>query len=179
MTSNKTKSKIPGRRRNPRPLPDNDIGCEQSDDAQPQANEKPKLKSSDVKSLKYFSMLAPLLERLHDDNCKRDKAKQRDLHYDQYCMLILLYLFNPTITSLRAIEQASQLSKVQKKLGCSPASLGSLSEASRIFDAERLKEIIGELGAQSQSFGLCEVFTAHKVAASTKARQPDQAVTAF
>ncbi len=40
--------------------------------------------------------------------------------------------------------------------------LGSLSEASRIFDAERLKEIIGELGAQSQSFGLCEVFTAHK-----------------
>ncbi len=157
MASNKTKSKIPTRRRKQRPLPavdiDNANDGVQGDDAQPQANEKSKLKSSDVTSLKYFSMLAPLLERLHDDNCARDKAKQRDLHYDQYCMLILLYLFNPTITSLRAIEQASQLSKVQKKLGCSRASLGSLSEASRIFDAERLKEIIAELGAQSQSLG--------------------------
>ncbi len=93
-------------------------------------------------------MLSPLLERLHDDGCLRDKAKNRTLHYDQYCMLILLYLFNPAITSLRAIEQASELDKVKKKLGCSRASLGSLSEASRVFDASRLEEIISELGIQ-------------------------------
>jgi hypothetical protein len=37
---------------------------------------------------------------------------------------------------------------VQKKLGCARASLGSLSESSRIFKAELLREVIAELGEQ-------------------------------
>jgi len=63
---------------------------------------------------------------------------------------MLLYLFNPIVTSLRGIQQASELKNVQRKLGCARASLGSLSEATGVFDAERLKEIITELGAQLQ-----------------------------
>jgi hypothetical protein len=63
-------------------------------------------------------------------------------------MLILLYLFNPIVTSLRGIQQAGELAKVQKKLGCSRAALGSLSEAASVFDAELLKEIIAELGEE-------------------------------
>ncbi len=55
-----------------------------------------------ITGLKYFDKLAPLLERLHDDGCARDRAGNRELHYDQYCMLMLLYLFNPIVTSLRA-----------------------------------------------------------------------------
>ena len=107
-----------------------------------------KIQSKDITGLKYFDQLAPLLQRLHDDGCERDKAVNRKLHYDQYCMLLLLYLFNPIVTSLRGIQQASELKKVQKKLGCARAALGSLSEATSVFDAERLKEIIGELGDQ-------------------------------
>jgi len=42
-------------------------------------------------------MLLPLLEPLHDEQCARDKANNRELHYDQYCMLVLLYIFNPTV----------------------------------------------------------------------------------
>ena len=61
-------------------------------------------------------------------------------------MLVLLYLFNPIVTSLRGIQQASELANVQKRLGCSRASLGSLSEVTGVFDAEILKEIIAELG---------------------------------
>jgi hypothetical protein len=114
---------------------------------------KTRLQSKDISGLKYFDMLIPLLQRLHDDECQRDKANQRDLHYDQYCMLILLYMFNPTVTSLRAIQQASELSKVQKKLGCKRSSLGSLSEASRVFDSQRLKQIIAELGVQTHPIG--------------------------
>lgn len=109
-----------------------------------------KIESRDLTGLKYFDKLAPLLERLHDDYCQRDKAGNRELHYDQYCLLILLYLFNPVVTSLRGIQQASVLEKVQRKLGCPRASLGSLSEAATIFDPERLKEIIAELGAELQ-----------------------------
>jgi len=108
------------------------------------------VREEDVTGLKYFDTLAPLLARLHKVGCQRDKAGNRTLHYDQYCMLVLLFLFNPVVRSLRAIEQASTLRKVQRKLGCQRASLASLSEATDVFQPERLKEIIAELGAQLQ-----------------------------
>ena len=111
-------------------------------------SKKPKIQESDISGLKYFDQLAPLLKPLHNDACGRDKANNRKLHFDQYCQLLLLYLFNPIVTSLRGIEQASELGKVQRKLGCSRASLASLSEAAGVFDAQRLKEIIAELGAR-------------------------------
>jgi len=55
---------------------------------------------------------------------------------DQYCALVLLYLFNPVVTSLRAMQQVSELKKVQKILGCKRASLGSLSESVQVFDPD-------------------------------------------
>jgi hypothetical protein len=67
---------------------------------------------------------------------------------DQYCALVLLSLFNPCVRSLRALQQVSELSNVQRKLGCSRASLGSLSEATDVFDPERLRAIIGELAVE-------------------------------
>jgi len=114
------------------------------------AKKKDKIEERDITGLKFFDKLAPLLQRLHNDGCERDRAGNRTLHYDQYCMLMLLYLFNPIVTSLRGIQQASELKNVQRKLQCPRASLGSLSEATRVFDPERLKEIIGELGEQIQ-----------------------------
>jgi hypothetical protein len=108
------------------------------------------IQERDISGLKYFDRLAPLLERLHDDGCQRDKAGNRTLHFDQYCLLVLLYLFNPICSSLRAVQQASELPKVQKRLGCERAALGSLSEAATVFDSERLIEIIQELGGQLQ-----------------------------
>jgi len=105
------------------------------------ASKKRKIKESDVTGLKYFDKLVPLLERLHDVGCQRDRAGNRTLHFDQYCMLILLYLFNPIVTSLRGIQQASELKNVQRKLGCARVSLGSLSEATSVFDAESLRAV--------------------------------------
>jgi hypothetical protein len=99
----------------------------------------------DLKGFKYFQTLASLLERLRDCGTARDRAGNRTLCFDQYAALILLYYFNPIVTSLRSIQQTSQLSKVQRMLGCSRASLGSLSEAAHVFDPELLHSIIGEL----------------------------------
>jgi hypothetical protein len=107
-----------------------------------------KVREKDITGLKYFDRLAPLLQRLHDDGCERDKAGNRRLHFDQYCMLVLLYLFNPTVSSLRALQQASELKNVQRKLGCGRASLGSLSEATHVFNPELLRGVIEELGEQ-------------------------------
>ena len=50
-----------------------------------------KIQGKDIAGLKYFDKLAPLLERLHEDGCLRNQANHRKLHYDQYCMLLLLY----------------------------------------------------------------------------------------
>ena len=98
-----------------------------------------------LKGFKYLDRLLPLMERLHDVGCARDRAGNRQLHYDQYCLLVLLALFNPVVRSLRAIQQASTLQKVQKVLGCPRTSLGALSEATAVFDAQRLEGIVGEL----------------------------------
>jgi len=107
-----------------------------------------KIEERDITGLKFFDKLAPLMKRLHQDGCERDRAGNRTLHYDQYCMLLLLYLFNPIVTSLRGIQQVSELKNVQRKLQCPRASLWPLSEATRVFDPERLQEIVGELGEQ-------------------------------
>jgi Transposase DDE domain len=117
------------------------------------APKRRKIRDEDISGLKYFDRLAPLLARLHDVGCERDRAGNRELHYDHYCLLMLLYLFNPTVTSLRGLQQASELTKVQKRLGCPRAALGSLSESVAVFDPERLREIILELGAELKPLG--------------------------
>src|SRR5437899_2081718 len=106
---------------------------------------RPKIKESDLGGFKYFKILQPMLDRLHDDATQRDRAGNRNLHFDQYASLLLLYFFNPILSSLRGIQQASELAKVQKLLGCKRVALGSLSEASRVFDPQLLHDIIGEL----------------------------------
>jgi hypothetical protein len=111
------------------------------------------IREKDISGLKYFDKLKPLLERLHDVGCERDRAGNRALHYDQYAMLVLLFLFNPIVTSLRGLQQASELKNVQKKLVCPRTSLGSLSESVTVFDPERLKEIIAELSSQLEPLG--------------------------
>jgi hypothetical protein len=122
-------------------------------DGTPTSKTESRIEEKDVRGLKYFDRLAPLLERLHEVGCKRDVAGNRSLHFDQYCMLILLYFFNPVVKSLRGLQQASELKNVQKKLGCPRTSLGSLSESVSVFDPDRLKEIIAELGEQLEPLG--------------------------
>ena len=69
----------------------------------------PEIKEEDLHGFKHFKLLMPVLEKLHHHGCERDTAGNRTLHYDQYAALILLYFFNPIVTSLRGIVQASGL----------------------------------------------------------------------
>jgi len=107
-----------------------------------------KIKERELQGFKYFKGISKMLESLGDVGCDRDRAGNRILHMDQYISLLLLYMFNPICTSLRSLQQASELKKVQKKLGVPRASLGSLSEASTVFDSQRMLEIIKQLGEQ-------------------------------
>ena len=112
------------------------------------APKKSEIQEKDLHGFKHFKLLLPVLAKLHDNGCERDRAGNRKLHFDQYTALILLYFFNPIISSLRGIQQASELKKVQRILGCPRAALGSLSEAASVFDADLLRGIIGELVEQ-------------------------------
>ncbi len=112
------------------------------------SKKKPKIKSHQLEGFKYFKAISSMLESLHGAGCERDIAGNRKLHMDQYVSLILLYMFNPICTSLRSLQQVSELKKVQKQFGAARASLGSLSEASTVFDSELLKKIIQELSTK-------------------------------
>jgi hypothetical protein len=106
------------------------------------------LNAKSLQGWRYFHALLPLLARLHEAGCARDKASNRKLHFDGYCALILLALFNPLARSLRGLVQASDLQKVQAELGIKRTSLGSLSEAARVFDPDLVLPIITELAGE-------------------------------
>lgn len=113
------------------------------------ARTRPKVCESDLQGFKYFRLLTPLLERLQSVGTARDKAGNRRLFFDQYANLLFLYFFSPIVTSLRGLQEATGLAKVQKRLGIPRVSLGSLSEATGVFSAEPLREIVRELAEQA------------------------------
>jgi hypothetical protein len=106
-----------------------------------------------LQGLKHLRMLRPLLKHLHGAGTERDRAGNRLLHFDQYCALVLLMLFNPIVRSLRGLQQLSEFDKVQKALGVSRCSLGSLSESSHVFDPELMLPILGKLARKVQPVG--------------------------
>jgi len=112
------------------------------------SNKRHKIKEHQLQGFKYFKAISKITEPLRNVGCQRDKAGNRILHMDQYICLLLLHMFNPICTSLRSLQQASELKKVQKKLGVPRASLGSLSEASTVFDSRNMLQIIEQLGEQ-------------------------------
>jgi IS4 transposase len=110
---------------------------------------KPKVREKELRGFKYIDLVFPLLERLHEVGTARDKAGNRRFFFDQYVTLLLLYFFSPVVTSLRGLQQALGLDKVQKLVGSRRVALGSLSEAAAVFDPAPLRHIVQELSARA------------------------------
>jgi hypothetical protein len=72
-----------------------------------QPKPKNRIDESQVADFKFTKQLAPLLERLHDVGTERDRAGNRQLHMDQYCLLIFTFLFNPVVTSLPTMSRCT------------------------------------------------------------------------
>jgi hypothetical protein len=97
-------------------------------------------------------LVQPVLKaimRLHNLGAERDRAGNRKLFYDQYLTLVLMYFCTPALESLRSLQQATGWEKTRRKLGIERAALGSLSEAARVFDAQRLRPIVRELAEKA------------------------------
>ncbi len=104
-----------------------------------------KLTDQDIKCLGHLKRVFPLLDRLRQVGCQRDKAGNRELYFDGYCKLVLLYTWNPLIGSVRTLQQVVGLKGVAKALGINRFSLGSFSESPAVFEPELLKGVIAEL----------------------------------
>jgi DDE family transposase len=111
----------------------------------------------DLRGFKYVRLLGPLFDHLRTDGTERDRAGNRQLFDDQYATLLLRYFFSPTMTSLRGLQQATTLAKVQRRLGVRRTSVGALSEAAQVFDAALLQEVIAALGGRLRAPGAAAV----------------------
>jgi hypothetical protein len=113
------------------------------------AGRSPVLDESKLEGFKYFELIQDLLLPLQSVGTARDKAGNREFFCNNYVALLLFYFFNPTITSLKGLQAASGLEKVQKALGIKRVSLGSFSESAHYFDPEPLQHIIQELAGRA------------------------------
>lgn len=104
--------------------------------------EKSKLVLQGVERLRQ---VFPLLKTLSKAGTQRDRAGNRRLLYSQYASLMLVSLFNPVLGSARALVAHSGLKRLRKLTGGSKVSLGSFSEAARVFDPQLLEGILDQL----------------------------------
>lgn len=111
------------------------------------ADQKP-VTAEQLAGFKQLKRIAALLGVLHEVGCTRDKANNRELHFDDYVLLILLYLFNPLINSMRTLQQVADLPQVQQRLGIRRFSLGSFSESCRVFEPAMLQTVLEQLAGQ-------------------------------
>jgi IS4 transposase len=106
------------------------------------------LPAEPLRGARYLEQLTSKLDRLHEIGTARDKAHNRDFFFDQYVGLLLLYFFNPTVTSLRGLQEITDLASVRHRWKCPSVSRSALSEAGTVFDPAPLREIFMELGGQ-------------------------------
>lgn len=93
---------------------------------------------------KYVRLLEKQLERLRDE----DPHGNQKLFLDDVFVAYLLAFFNPTIRSLRTIEDLSQTQQAQKLLDVAKISKSTLSDFNRLVDPDRLVPIIETLRTQ-------------------------------
>jgi hypothetical protein len=94
-----------------------------------------------LKGLKFFGPIRHCLDELRAHH----NHFNRCLTFDEYFALLLLAFFNPAIESLRGLVRISSTPLAERNLGLHHTSLGSLSEASHLFDPELLRRIFLEL----------------------------------
>jgi hypothetical protein len=113
-----------------------------------QAREKKAaLTERDLHGWKLLEEFGDLLERAEAkvERGPREIHGLRQLHMQRYLRLFLLGVYNPVVSSMRALCQASHLPRVQKEIRGGPVALSRFSEAQAVFDPEVLRLAMEEL----------------------------------
>lgn len=112
----------------------------------------------DIRSMKQLRRVAGMLSHLHEVGCGRDRAGNRELHFDDYVLLVLLYLFNPLIDSVRTLQKVADLPEARQRLGIKRFSLGSFSESCRVFEPQMLQHVVDQLWSELPQANRHELF---------------------
>jgi len=84
------------------------------------ARKREPIRERELTGMKYLGRISSLLERLRPVGCERERDGNRKLCFDQYCSLILLYLFNPVVTSTRIEHPDHRVRRVVVKVEVHP-----------------------------------------------------------
>lgn len=131
--------------------PQNSIDGTTNDEATRPAGKSNALSPADLEKqlggYPIFKFVEPYLKILRKYPAD-PKRKFLPVHHVTY---LLFYFFNPILTSMRGILQASELPGVRRKLNTPRVSLGAFSEASaeRVFDAKLLANIFRDLASKA------------------------------
>jgi hypothetical protein len=127
-------------------------------DPEPQLSAEDRQRLAKLGHFKQLRKAAELLSFLHDNGCERDQSDNRELHFDDYVLLILLWMFNPLLASMRDLQRASDIKSVRQRAGIKRFSLGSFSESCRIFEPEKLKAVVEQLSGELHPVSRQEIF---------------------
>lgn len=99
-----------------------------------------------VQGGKFVKMLQRTVDRLRGEEV-RNQHGNRELFLDDVFIAYLLAFFNPSVRTLRTIEDFSQTLQAQRHLTTQRICKSTLSDFHRIADPERLTPLIHELRA--------------------------------
>src|SRR5262249_45968437 len=106
------------------------------------------LSEETLHGFKYFRLLGPLFDHLHQAATERARAGNGQFFYDKYASLLLLYFFTPVVPSLRALQQTTPLANVQARFGARPTPLSPFSKAAYVSAAALRHEVLIPRGAR-------------------------------
>ena len=108
------------------------------------------MRAQNLPGIQYFRLLGPLVDHLQAVGTTRARAGNRQLFDEQYAPWLLLYFFNPTVTSWRGLQQMTTCAHVQAQCGLRRTSLGALRDAASVCDAALLQAVLSARSAPRQ-----------------------------
>jgi len=115
---------------------------------------RPKKPEIDERKLRGFRLLErfqSVLARVREKvpRTARENHGLRVHQAEEYLSLFLLCMFNPVLSSMRALCEASRLGRVQEHCGTRSVSLSRFSEAQEVFDPELMRLCLSDLVEES------------------------------
>lgn len=116
----------------------------------PKGEERPPEWATTVQGGKHVALLQDHLEALRREHPDDDAHGNRRLFANDVVVALLLAFYNPTLKSLRTIEDFSQTRQAQKHLSVRKLCKSTLSDFHRVADPELLRPLIDRLHQEAR-----------------------------
>lgn len=118
---------------------------------------QPQIKQRDLIRFKFLKQFEKYLDKALKSKAvaRTHSDPRRKMTQKVYLSSLLFGMYNPVITSARALCKASNLERMQKEVCGGPISLSSFSEAQRVVEPELIRKVFEEIVREKskQSYG--------------------------